>query len=461
MGVVTALFDQSTYNLEEAFRATDRTTEPMKAAIRDWFNLYFQQTPTKEEDPCQRIPLTIINKLDKTAFCEYKASSKDLFAADILASLDQCKGEALQMALIGGECLLKPVPPVKGGMWSWTVVPRSNYLVFGRDRAGRLIDVGTVERTCDAKSYYTLAERRTVDGKGYLTIRNKLFRSDRQGALGVPVSLATLPQYAELPQEYTYPTPVGSVGMVTMRTPMANCVDGSHDGVSVYASAVGLIHNINRNEAQLNTEFEHGKSRLIVSADMLTRDRDGRRRFASEVGVYVGMDGDPTEVGVTIFSPTLREQSFLARKQEYLRNVESVIGLKRGLLSEVEAQERTAKEITSSEGDYNLTIIAFQQMWEDAVREAVKLCGVLGQLYKVAGAHEVQNEDIVLDWGNGVLYDEEKTWADYLDLVSRHMLKPEIALGWRFGMPTETEADLQKIRERFMPEIRQMLEDGE
>ena len=166
-------------------------------------------------------------------------------------------------------------------------------------------------------------------------------------------------------------------------------------------------------------------------------------------------------MGLTIFSPELREQSFLARKQSYLRAAESIIGLKRGLLSEVEEVERTAKEITSSAGDYNLTIIDFQQMFEAAAREAVRLCGVLGGLYRVPGAHDVDPDNVSIDWGNGVLYDEDKTWADYLDMVARGLLKPEIALGWRFGMPVETEADLAKIREKYMPTLKQMADEDE
>lgn len=45
-------------------------------------------------------------------------------------------------------------------------------------------------------------------------------------------------------------------------------------------------------------------------------------------------------------------------------------------------------------------------------------------------------------------------------MVSAGLLKPEIALGWRFGMPTETAADLKKIREKYMPEAQQ-LADGD
>ena len=99
-------------------------------------------------------------------------------------------------------------------------------------------------------------------------------------------------------------------------------------------------------------------------------------------------------------------------------------------------------------------------MWDAAVKEAVQLCGVLGQLYHIPDAHAVAEDDVSIDWGNGILYDEDKTWADYLDMVARGLLKPEIALGWRFGMPTETEAELAAIRAKYMPELKQLV-DGD
>lgn len=438
-----------------AFQANDITSADMRAAIPQWFDMYFQQDPQKGEDPCQQIPYTIVRKLTKTVFSEYKASSKDEFANGVLDALNVKNTEAMQMALIGGESMLKPIPTKSG--FRFVVVPRYSILVFGRDAEGNMTDIGTMEQTAEGTFYYTLLERRTVDARGYLTISNRLFRSYSKDTLGQAVSLASVPRYAELPEEYTFTKPVGSVGMISLRTPMVNCVDGSVDAVSVYAAAVGLIHNINRNEAQLNGEFDRGELRIVVSADMFKKDKHGRPIL--EDNVFVGLDDDQQTVGITSFSPALREQSFLARKQEYLRNVENVIGLKRGLLSEVEAAERTATEITSSEGEYNLTVIDFQQMWEKTVRETMRVCGILGQLYKVPGAHEIAEDAVTIDWGNGVLFDEEKTWTDYKDMVARGLLKPEIALGWRFNMPTKTENDLQKIRKELMPTSTEEPED--
>ena len=449
MSAVSAVFNESTDTYQSAFRAMDVTSDAMKHAIKDWYDLYFQRAVTEKEDPCQQIPYTIVRKLTKTAFSEYTAAGKDEFVQGVLEALNKKKGSAMQKALIGGESLLKPVPTGEG--FRFTVVDRASILVFGRNEEGHVTDIGAAEVTVHDKHYYTLLERRTVDVNGYLTIQNMLYRSTSVGSLGEQVPLASLQQYENLPDRYTYPNPVGSVGLASLRTPMENCVDGGSDAVSVYAAAAGLIHNINVNEAQINGEFERGESRIITSADMLRRDKDGKRVFSDHL--FVGLDDDPETVGVTIFSPELREQSFLNRKQEYLRNVESVIGLKRGLLSEVEAAERTAKEITSSEGDYNLTIVDFQAAWEDAVREAVRLCGVFGEMYHIPGAHEAEEDSVTFDWGNGILFDEEKTWEDMKDQVSRGLLKPEIAMGWRYGMPYETEADLAKIREKYMPDV--------
>lgn len=448
MSILSALFDNQ-ITVEQALGAKDITSGAMRRAIEEWFWLYFETRATVTEDPCQRIPYVVVNKLTKTTFSEYAATVEDAFLADCLERVDRVRKKAMQSALIGGECYLKPVP-VSGG-FDFVVVRRDCYLVLARDTAGEAASIGTAEFTARGGRYYTLLEKRTVDD-GWLTIESKLFRSEDKNVLGGEVPLSALPQYAELEPVVTLPEPVGGLGMALLRTPMVNCVDGSEDSVSVYAPAVGLIHNINRNEAQINGEFERGQSRIIASADMMEVDESGKRRKLVD-DVFTGIDDSPDEVGITIFSPTLREQSFLARKMEYLRNVESQIGLKRGILSEVEAAERTATEVTSSEGDYNLTIIDFQQAWEAALRETLRLCAVLGHIYGLCKSAEFDPDSLVVDWGDGVLYNRDRTWAEYKEMVAARMLKPELALAWYFNLPHETPGDLQKIRENYMPEL--------
>ena len=327
-----------------AFGAADITSAEMERAIEEWFRLYYRREGDDREDPSKEVAHTIVRKIVRAVFSEYGNECADAFAQGLMEALEKKQEQAVQLALVGGECYLKPLPGKDG--FRFVVVPRDRAIIFGRDDEGIVTDVGTATVTVRDKWYYTLLERRTMDGRGYLTIKNRLYRSHGANQLGQEVALASLPEYEALAAEYTFREPVGSVGLISVRTPVLNCVDGSADAVSVYAAAVGLIRAIDRNMAQMNGEFERGKSRIIVSADMMRKDARGRLVFDDTT--FVGLDEDPETVGVTIFSPELREGAYLNREQDLLRSIENVIGLKRGLLSDVEAAERTATEITST-----------------------------------------------------------------------------------------------------------------
>ena len=169
--------------------------------------------------------------------------------------------------------------------------------------------------------------------------------------------------------------------------------------------------------------------------------------------MLVGLPDDPANVGVTVYSPALRVEQYLARKQDLLRSCESLIGLKRGILSEVEDTERTATEVSSSSGDFSLTVRDFQLMWDAAAREAMALCDALGRVYGLwRGESFDPAADLVVDWGDGVLFDRTRTWNEYTRMVSDGLLRPELALAWYFDLPHESEADLAAIRSRYQPD---------
>lgn len=439
-----------TLDFAELFHAKDITTDTMRLAINDWYDLYYSTNISPDEDNSQRLPTAVVSKLYKAIFSEYTAESNNEFANNILQAMGDKKKKAMQQALIGGQCFLKPL--IFGESLKYSVISRDNVIILGRDDENRVIDIGMEEDTEIDGRYYTLLERRTAGDK--LTIESRLYVSDSRENIGRRIPLQSLAKYEML--QDLIELPVKGIGLIPLTCPAENCIDGSDDPVSVYAAAVGLIHNINHNEYQLNGEFEKGESRIFGSSDLIARDSRGRARLVDDL--FVGLDDDPSETGFHIFSPVLREESFLSRKKEYLRNIESLIGLKRGILSDVEAQERTAKEITSSEGDYNLTIIDFQQAWEAALKEA---CEVTAQLYAAyrLGNNTVNPDDLVINWGNGVLYDRDKTLSEYLTLVSAGLLKPEIATAYYFNIPWKTPADLEKVREEYMPQLAALMEE--
>lgn len=442
--------------LEQAFGRQDTTTPKMQAAIRDWFSLYYGAA-RPDEDAAARLPVLIVGKLCRTVFAEYASrllpgrapGTKTRWMQANLTALDAVRAQAMQAALVGGECLLKPVPC--GAGFDFVPIRRDCFAPLARDAHGALLAVGTMEELSCAGARYALVERRAAAPDG-LHIDTRLYQLTGS-ALGRRLPLSALPQTAALVPELCLPG-VPGVGLAVLRTPLLNCVDGSADAVSVFAPAAELIRALGRLERQLNTEFKNGASRVFASEDLLRTAPDGRRALADDL--FVGLPEDPAALGVTVYSPALREQSYLARKQDLLRACEGLLGLKRGILSEVQDVERTATEVAASTADYALTVQDLQAAWQSAAQAALTQCDALGRAYGLCGPEPFDAAaQLALDWGDGVLYDRARLWAEQQQMVADGLLRPELALAWYYGLPHGSEAELAAIREKFMPHTAQ------
>ena len=445
-----ALTNRETVDLQRAFGAPDITSQEMQNAIAGWLDMWFQRKPDGCEDPCQRLPYAIISKLCKAVFSEYDSSLQDDDGQlqcfdDARKRLDAIKTDIMQWGMVGGAVLVKPLYTAQGIEWRY--IRRDGYSVLGRDADGALTDICLCEKTAAGRSWYTLMERRTAGAAG-VTVRYKLYLSSSAATLGQYVPLNTLDKYKDLPEECILPG-VPGVGLAEMKMPMVNCVDGSHDGISLLEPVQGLIHAINRNEYQLSREFELGRARVIASADMLKSTQNGKKLVDD---LFVGMEEDPSRVGLTIFAPELRNANYEERRQAYLKAIENLLGIKRGILSDVEAAERTATEINTSAGDYAVSIMELQSLWYDTLQEALQLAARHLELYRVCAPGAWKPDLLTVTWGNGVLYDADKEWAERRQMVADGLLRPELALAWKFDQPCETEADLAAIRKKYMPE---------
>lgn len=459
--LIRTLTDRQTSDLQAVFGVPDCTTSAMKEAITEWLAVWFQRKPDEKEDPCQRLPYAIVNKLCKATFAEYDSglrktsTPKQAFMDQNRRGLDAVRRELMQWAMVGGEAYLRPAPE-QGGI-AWQVVRRDGCLVLGRAQDGTVTDIALSEKHTVGHRCYTLLERRTAGADGRLRVQNRLFESNDPHTLGRRVPLGALSWYQNLPEEYTFQTPIGGVGLVQMRMPIINCVDGSRDGVSILEPVLGLIHAVNANEHQLGREFELGRARVIASADMLHtygEDFEGRRvRRRLEDDLFVGLPDSPSEVGLTIFSPGLRNANYDQRRQVYLKAMENLLGIKRGILSDAEVAERTATEVNSSAGDYALSIMELQSLWYDALQQALSLAEQIGRAYGLCDGSAWDPNDLTVTWGNGVLYDADKEWERLRQMVADGLLKPELALAWKYDLPSETEQDLAFIRQKYMPEL--------
>ncbi len=173
--------------LEQAFGRGNVTSARMQAAIREWLNLYYG-TQSPGEDAADRLAVLVVSKLCRTVFAEYEGKDHPEGLAPSLQALDAVRVQAMQYALVGGECLLKPV--LHGRGFDFVPIRRDCYAPLGRDAHGALTGVGTMEVLRHDGRGYLLLERRTAGADG-LTIETRLFELAGE-ALGREVPLATL-----------------------------------------------------------------------------------------------------------------------------------------------------------------------------------------------------------------------------------------------------------------------------
>ena len=61
-------------------------------------------------------------------------------------------------------------------------------------------------------------------------------------------------------------------------------------------------------------------------------------------------------------------------------------------------------------------------------------------------------KDVLIDWGDGVLYDRARVNQELLSQVQAGLLAPERYLGWYYELPCDTPEDRRRIREAYMPQ---------
>ena len=178
--LIRALTNNAVENIEEALGMTDATSSAMKHAIAEWYAAWYGRAPTKTEDPCQRLPYAIVNKLCKATFGEYDSglqhtdSAKGKYLDCVRNTFDACKTSFMTQAMIGGEAWAKPVP-MPDGRLTWQIVGRDSIIILGRDASGIPSDMALCEKSVSADHhFYTLVERRTSFA-GRLTIQYRLY----------------------------------------------------------------------------------------------------------------------------------------------------------------------------------------------------------------------------------------------------------------------------------------------
>lgn len=331
--------------------------------------------------------------------------------------------EGLQDGLALGSLIIKPL----GQEGDVEFVIASKIVPLNYNAEGKLTSMAIIQEIVMSEDttlyrfeYHTL----TKEG---LEIRNEAYKGTK-GEIGRRVELNVIEEWANLPEEVMYPG-MNRLDYGFYRNPIANRIDRSFNGVSIYENAVEQIKRADRQNARLEWEFE--SSERMVFADYTTvRSNADRTKNKAGHSMKLPEGKDRLIVGIDIedkldtFNPAIREVNFINGLNEYLRRVEFNCCLAYGDLSKSEIVERTATEIkTSKKRKYDM-VNAIQANLRDCLEDLAYALAFYNEMFTT-------NFNFVCDFKDSILTDEEtERNQDRLDLASGIMSPVEYRMKW-------------------------------
>lgn len=303
--------------------------------------------------------------------------------------------EHLQDGLGLGSFIIKPIG---AGLSEFVTADKFIPISFGDD--GKPTDVGflTVKRVGNS-DYFTRFERHYLLN-GNLTIETKCYHSQSEADIGISCNLEEVEEWASI-----NPGPVMYPGMNRMdfgyyRNPIKNEVDGSRCGVSIFDAATELISKADVQAARLDWEYESGERAIHVDSRALQKinGKIGMAKFNKRL--YRGLDiedGKDKEL-LKEYSPQMRDEAFARGLETYYRNIEFVVGLAYGDLSNVQYVEKTATEIKTAKARKYNRVTAIQENLRECLEDfAAALAFYNGLLNSVYEFNCKFNDSILTD----------------------------------------------------------------
>lgn len=354
--------------------------------------------------------------------------------------------ENLQEGLGLGSFVLKPIGP---GQAEFVTADKFIPISFGDD--GKPTDIGflTVKKVGE-NNYFTRFERHYFEN-GSLTITNKCYHSQSTSDIGQICSLEEVPEWARInPGPVTYP------GMQQMdfgyyRNPIKNRIDGSFCGVSIFHDARERIRKADIQGARLDWEYESGERAVHVDERALHHDKKNGRWGMTKLNrrLYRGLnieDGKDKEL-LKEYSPEMRDEAYKRGLEEIKREIEFIVGLSYGDLSDVQEVEKTATEIKASKNRKYNRVSAIQNNLRDCLEDFAAGLAFYNGLYTSGYEFDCKFND-------SILTDEEtERQQDRQDVSMGAMTLVEYRAKWY--NETEEEAAKKIIQEDIEPDPRE------
>lgn len=293
--------------------------------------------------------------------------------------------------------------------------------------------------------FYTMVEKQLYKN-GIHTTECKAYKSNSKKTLGVEIPLTEVSRWKDINPFTKFGSeeaPLDRPLFGYFRVPLGNQIDPKSPlGIPVFNRAADRIADANRQWTYLMWEFEGGQLAIDVSEEFLRKKEDSEYtlpKFSKRLFRRLAIDEDNKEKQYNVFSPSLRDESFLNGLDAIKREIEFDCCLAYGTLSNPQSVDKTAEEIRSSKQRSYTAVCDMQAALETALDDYIYSMDKLAEAYCLApeGKYEVQ-----FNWGDGILEDVQKEQVIRLNEVNGGITRKEDYLMWRYGVTEEQAKEM-------------------
>lgn len=444
--VVRKIFPKK--SIQEAMNIDIPINDEMIRAIDLWGKMYEDKAPWLDENiKSLNLASAIASELARLTTLELKSEitgTKDKYGKATSNKRAEYLNKQYQnvikdirrtteYAAAKGGLIFKPY--IDGESIAVDYVQADEFLPVKFDSSGNIIAVIFTERLRKGNKTYTRLEYHDLLNEGYYISNTAYANESGDDTLGYQVPLTEVDEWADLEPEALI-TDIERPLFSYFKMPIANTIDTrSPLGVSVYARAVNLIKEADRQYSRILWEYEGSELAIDVDITLLDKNNElpeGKKRIFRKLDT--GEDGfyEP-------FSPNIRDESLFNGLNKLLQRIEFACGVAYGTLSDVQLVEKTAEEIKTSKQRSYSTVVDIQKNLEIALTDLVYAMDIWTTLGDLApkGGYEISFE-----FDDSLVVDAQSEQAILLQEVASGLIKPEMYLMRRYGVTEEQAREM-------------------
>lgn len=409
--VIKRVFSKS--EIQKAYGFDCALSSTMANKIDNWQAMYAGNAPWLDDKiKSLHLESAITREFSNTVLGEMSVKISNSKLENIFNNATKNLNLNFQNGLASGAMVIKPLPNN-----SVQYIPQTAFIPIEYDVNGRLIKVIFPEvKQISDNNFLVRLEYHNLDYMHGLTITNRAFKSSDGVHLNGEIPLNSVAEWANLQPQIYFPKMLRPAFGYYVN-PIANTIDGSHAGISIFENAVDLIQLADTQFSRLDYEFSSAKRRLIIDEMAVKFNGNTDKKEVKDLVLTLPIDGGNQDF-FKEFSPILREQNFINGLDEYKRQIEFAVGLSYGDISNPQSIDKTATEIKSSKQRKYATITAIQQNLKTCLEDLAYSLAFYNSL-------ATSNYDIAINFEDSILTtDEEQRQRDLQDLQAG-ILRPE------------------------------------